>query len=213
MQLDLSSLSPNQAYHTLSQTLIPRPIAWVLSDSQRDVELATADRYNLAPFSFFTPIGSNPPMLMISVGKKPDTSPKDTRANIAHHGHFVVHIAPSNTLEAVNQSAATLPLGESEVSQNNLSLTDFPGCPLPRLEVASAALHCELHRIDEIGNTPQALIFGEVKQVWINDKAIDKHQAEPFRLKINAEKIDPLARLGGAEYASLGEIIARIRPQ
>ena len=65
MNLDFSTLSANQRYHLMTQTIIPRPIAWVLTDSNNG-------SFNLAPFSYFTAVSSAPPMLMLSVGKKPN---------------------------------------------------------------------------------------------------------------------------------------------
>jgi flavin reductase (DIM6/NTAB) family NADH-FMN oxidoreductase RutF len=49
--------------------------------------------FNLAPFSYFNAVSSDPPLLMLSVGKKPDGSPKDTRVNIEQRSRFVIHIA------------------------------------------------------------------------------------------------------------------------
>ena len=76
MLIDFEGMDPKDAYHILTQTVIPRPVAWVLSENPDG-------DFNLAPFSFFTPITSNPPLLMISVGKKPTEGVfKDTRVNI-----------------------------------------------------------------------------------------------------------------------------------
>ena len=75
MNLDFSQFNANQRYHLMTQTLIPRPIAWVLTDSGND-------SLNLAPFSYFTPVSSNPALLMISVGLKPNGDKKDTLVNI-----------------------------------------------------------------------------------------------------------------------------------
>ena len=71
MILDLSALQPAQVYFQMIQTLVPRPIAWVLSEIEND-------KYNLAPFSYFNAVCSDPPLIMLSVGKKPDGSFKDT---------------------------------------------------------------------------------------------------------------------------------------
>ena len=89
MILDLSELKPAQVYFQMIQTLIPRPIAWVLSEIE-------AGKYNLAPFSYFNAISSNPPIVMFSVGKKPDGSDKDTHRNIAERKHFTIHIGDSD---------------------------------------------------------------------------------------------------------------------
>lgn len=71
MDINLDDLSSTEVYYTMTETLVPRPIAWVLSEN-------LSGSYNLAPFSYFTAVCSNPPLIMISVGKKPDGSPKDT---------------------------------------------------------------------------------------------------------------------------------------
>ena len=120
MNIDLSDLSPAQVYFTLIQTVIPRPIAWVLSENANGT-------HNLAPFSYFNAVCANPPLLMISVGRKPDGSFKDTRVNIEQRHDFVIHIVQLSMLEAMNQSSATLPAGVSEIRQLGLALTGFPG--------------------------------------------------------------------------------------
>ena len=85
MYLDLSQLSASQVYFTMTQTLIPRPIAWVLSDNGND-------SLNLAPFSYFNAVSSDPPLIMLSVGFKPDGTHKDTAINIEQRKDFIVHL-------------------------------------------------------------------------------------------------------------------------
>ena len=107
MIIDFAELSPSQAYFTMIQTVIPRPIAWVMSVNE-------GGNYNLAPFSYFNAVCSDPPLLLISVGKKPDGSFKDTRVNIEQRKEFVVHVAHRGLLDELNDSSATLPYGESD---------------------------------------------------------------------------------------------------
>jgi len=183
--------------------VIPRPVAWVLSEN------AGGD-YNLAPFSYFNAICSDPPLIMISVGKKPDGSPKDTRANIAERRDFVVHLAHEELLEPLNRSSATLPAGESEVDLLGLALTPLSGSRLPRLSDARIALACELYRLQEIGPLPQALILGRVKQIYVDDGVCSRDA--DGRLEVHAEKVAPVARLGGTEYALFGKIRRLPRP-
>ena len=64
--------------------------------------------------------------------------------------------------------------------------------------------------IKEIGDAPQTLIFVEVKQLYINDKVLNTDN--PQRIKIAADKVKPLARLGGGEYASLTKPFKLQRP-
>ncbi|TVP54954.1 MAG: flavin reductase family protein, partial [Halomonadaceae bacterium] len=118
MLLDLDAQSPGQIYHTMTQTLVPRPVAWVLSENP-------AGNYNLAPFSYFTAVCSEPPLILLSAGKKPDGSPKDTRGNILRTAHFVVHIGQSHQAATMTETARPLPLGESEVEAAGLTTVPF----------------------------------------------------------------------------------------
>lgn len=204
MLIDFDDLSASQVYFNLIQTLIPRPIAWVLSEN-------AAQGYNLAPFSYFSAVCSDPPLLMISVGKKPDGSHKDTRANIEKRHDFVVHIAHREMLEALNESSATLPPEVSEVEKLGLATEPFEGFRLPRLSGCRIAYGCECHEIQEIGCAPQSLIFGRIQKMYIDD-AICEQDAKG-RFKVNAKRLDPLGRLGANEYTTLDEVIRLGRPK
>ncbi len=204
MDIDLSELSANQIYATMTQALIPRPIAWVLSENEDA-------GFNLAPFSYFTGVSSKPPLIMLSVGKKPDGSPKDTRANIEARKDFVVHIASREMMENVNDSSSSHPAGFSEVEHLGLDLVELAGSRLPRIAQCRLAMACELFEIQEIGDVPQALIFGKVKSIYVDDAVGGKD--EKGRYKIHADRLDPLARLGAGEYQGFGEVLPLGRPK
>jgi flavin reductase (DIM6/NTAB) family NADH-FMN oxidoreductase RutF len=204
MILDLSQLKPAQVYFHMIQTLVPRPIAWVLSEIEQD-------RYNLAPFSYFNAVCSDPPLIMLSVGKKPDGSFKDTRVNIEHRRDFVVHIADRGMLQDLNQSSATLDADISELDQLGIETTAFEGSRLPRIEACKIAYACECYEIHELGSTPQSIIYGKVKHIYIDDGITST--SEKGRLKVHADKLEPIARLGADEYMSFGEVIRLARPK
>lgn len=204
MNLNFSELSANQCYHLMTQTIIPRPIAWVLTESD-------TDSYNLAPFSYFTAVSSAPPLLMLSVGKKPNGDFKDTLVNVQKNNKLVIHIASESQAKIVTQTAATLAHGESELTNTELTTTKFPGFPLPRLSQCDIAYGCELHEIKTLGDVPQSLIFAKIKQVYINDNAVELDEKQ--RVKVHAERIAPLARLGGGEYAAITRPFTQQRPK
>lgn len=204
MEIDLKQLSPIQTYFLMTQTLVPRPIAWVLSEN-RD------GRFNVAPYSYFTGICSSPPLILISIGKKPDGTPKDTHVNIAERADFVVHIVGNELLEPMNASSETLPADVSEVDLLGLEVERFPGSRLPRLVGCDVAYSCHLHQKLEIGNGPQTLIFGQIDTIYVADKVITVD--EKGRMKVHADRLNPVARLGAAEYATLGEIKLLSRPK
>ncbi|GAB4351118.1 MAG: flavin reductase family protein [Gammaproteobacteria bacterium] len=204
MYIDLQTLPPAQVYFNMIQTLIPRPIAWVLSENE-------GGDYNLAPFSYFNAVCSDPPLVMISVGKQPDGSLKDTRVNIEARRDFVIHIVHREQLEAMNASSATLPPGVSEVSELGLATSPMEGSRLPRLTDCRVAYACRLHEILEIGNGPQSLILGRVNGIHIDDAIVSVN--EKGRLKVDAAALDPLGRLGASEYVTFGEVIRLARPE
>lgn len=203
MHIDFSGLSPGQIYFTMIQTLVPRPIAWVLSEN-------AAGDFNLAPFSYFNAVCSDPPLIMLSIGRKPDGDPKDTRVNIEQRGHFVVHIAHRELARAVTESSATLAYGDSEVARLGLATVPFDGSPLPRLADCRVAYACERYEIREIGNARQTLLLGRVNSLYVDDAAVTTDAKG--RTKIDATRLDPLGRLGGSEYSTMEGVISIPRP-
>lgn len=200
MYLDLQTLSRGDIYRAMIQTIIPRPVAWVLSENE-------TGNYNLAPFSYFNAVASDPPLVMLSMGKKPTGAEKDTRRNIRERSRFVIHIPHREQAAAVTASAAVLGHGESEVERLGLELVPFEGSPLPRLAACRIAMACERYQIIDIGAVPQAVVLGEVKGIYIDDAVLDADG------RVLADQVDPLARLGGDDYGVLGEVITIARPR
>lgn len=204
MNLNFSEFSANQRYHLMTQTIIPRPIAWVLTDSSNG-------EFNLAPFSYFTAVSSAPPILMISVGNKPNGDKKDTLVNVVNNKKMVIHIASEQDASLVTQTAESLPHGESELTSSGLKTVAFDNFTLPRLAQCDIAYGCELYEIKKLGDVPQNLIFAEVKQIYINDSVINIDENK--RIKVHADKVNPLARLGGGEYATINKTFSLARPK
>ncbi|PCI55654.1 MAG: hypothetical protein COB45_06290 [Gammaproteobacteria bacterium] len=204
MNLNFSKFSANQRYHLMTQTIIPRPIAWALTDSNNG-------HFNLAPFSYFTAVSSAPPILMISVGNKPNGDKKDTLINIVNNKKIVIHIASEQDAELVTQTAASLPHGESELTKSALKTATFDDFSLPRLAHCDIAYGCELYEIKELGDVPQSLIFVEIKQIYINDDVIDIDEKQ--RITVHADRVKPLARLGGGEYTTINKPFSIARPK
>ena len=191
MRIDPSDLAAEQAYRLLTGIVVPRPIAWVTTLSGDGV-------VNLAPFSAFTFVSPKPPMLAISVGRKAGVY-KDTAHNILNNEEFVVHIADSTLMTAVHESSTEHPPDVSEVEE--LKLETVPGecVKVPRLAVAPIAMECRFRQCLEFGETRSRLLVGEVLVFHIRDGLLNNG-------KIETEALDPIARIGGPRYASLGEI-------
>ncbi|MDG1921714.1 MAG: flavin reductase family protein [Glaciecola sp.] len=202
MHIDLSTLSSNRVYHLMTQTIIPRPIAWVLS-------LNEDKSHNLAPFSYFNAVCSDPPLMMLSMGKRPDGTTKDTVTNLPIGAECIVHIAHAAQADIVTKTAASMPYGDSEVTANNIELITYQDWPLPRIKDCPIAYYCKVHSTQELGNTPQQLVFVEALSLYVDDRAVDEKDG---RMTIDALAVNPLARLGAAQYTTLGEVFSKVRP-
>lgn len=204
MLFNPANQSANKNYFLMTQTLVPRPIAWVLSENH-------IGTFNLAPFSYFNGISSDPTLIMLSVGKKDAETLKDTRCNIEEQLNFVVHIPSIAHLNDVSTSSATLPRDQSELDLMDHQLCDFDGFNLPRIATCKVAYACIKHEIIEMGNLPQSLIIGEVIKLYIADDIVSIDDKN--RVTVDCKKLDPLSRLGANEYAGIGTILSAKRPQ
>lgn len=201
MRFQFDQLSGNQRYHLITQTITPRPIAWIMTKNENE-------SFNLAPFSYFAPISSDPALLMVSIGNKTTDTAKDTKYNLLREKECVLHIPSGDLINAVNESAANLSYGESELPKTGLSLTNFTET-LPRIAEAKVALHCRLFDIHTLGNASFNAIYLEILDLYIDEDLVTEEESRIF---IDNKKLNPLSRLGGDDYALLGETVTIKRP-
>ncbi|MDH3387728.1 MAG: flavin reductase family protein, partial [Gammaproteobacteria bacterium] len=200
----LEELPAPQVYFTMTQCVLPRPIAWLLTENDND-------SYNLAPFSYFNAVCSDPPLVIVSIGKQDDGRDKDSIRNIRARHELVIHIASCDQLAELNQSSATLPPGESEVDASKLELIRVKGFRMPRLSDCKIAFFCERHDIQMIGSKKQqSLLFAEIKEIYVADDCAEINAKG--QLKIHADRVQPLSRLGAGEYSTFGEVMFAKRP-
>ena len=196
MFIDVSTLDPQASYKLLTGTVVPRPIAWVTT-------LSADGLVNLAPFSAFTFVSSKPPMIGINVGRKAGVM-KDTGSNILRSCEFVVHIPDTTLLGAVHQSSVEYPADVSEVEQLGLQTLTCRFVSPPRLAAAPVAMECRLHQSIAFGDTGSEFMVGEILAFHLHDHLLVNGKIETTALR-------PICRLGGPNYALLGEII-RMNP-
>lgn len=145
MNRSADGLSVDEVYRLLVGLIVPRPIAWVTS-------LSVEGMVNLAPFSAFTYLSTEPPLIGISVMRRGDGL-KDTARNIADRGDFVVNIADETLVQPVHLSAAEHPCDVSEADLLGLELE-------PSLDVAAPRLACCLRRSNAAssGSSPSVIM-------------------------------------------------------
>ncbi len=179
MQIDPAQQSTANNYKLLTNLVVPRPIAWVTTQH-------ASGKINLAPFSFFNAVGSNPLYVVVSIGLNDGGGPKDTLVNIRTTGEFVVNLVTEDLFEAMNVSAADFPPDQSEMEATGLDAAPSVHVKVPRVARAQASLECKLH--DTVALGVNTLVIGQVVMFHVADELVGP------RLHIN--NFAPLGRLG-----------------
>lgn len=189
MEVATADLTFEAAYRLLVGCVVPRPIAWITT-------LSETGKVNLAPFSCFTFVSSRPPMVAASIGPR-EGELKDTPRNIMRDKEFVVNIADMPLIEPLHRSSFDFPAHVSEVETLGLATAPSSDVRPPRLADAPISLECRLHQIVEFGELRTQLVVGEVVRFHIRDTLCTNGKIDSFAL-------NPIARLGGPNYAALG---------
>ena len=202
MNIDPSKLTRTDNYQMLIGSVLPRPIAFVTSQNEEGI-------VNAAPFSFYNVITANPPLISISVGRKPDGSSKDTARNIIEGKEFVVHVVDESNVELVNETSADFPPDVSEVAEVGFTLEKSEKVNVASIKEAKVKLECKLSQALTLGGTEDEpscdFIIGEVVNYRVEDDLY-------LEGKIDAKKLAPVSRLGGSDYEKLGETFSIPRP-
>ncbi|EGA91339.1 nitrilotriacetate monooxygenase component B [Planococcus donghaensis MPA1U2] len=192
--------SERENYKLLVGSIVPRPIAFITTQSESGV-------VNGAPFSYFNIVSSNPPMVSVSI-QRPAGKLKDTARNIYDTGEFVVHIVDDKNVAQINETAATLPPSESEVEKVNLTLVPSTEISVPGVKESKVRMECRLVQAIPLGGDGPGsdLFIGEVIQFHVDEKIYESGRIDPRGL-------GAVSRLAGANYAHIGEIFSIERPK
>lgn len=187
MRFDVASLDPDVCARLMTATIVPRPIAWI-------VTLAGDGTRNAAPFSFFNALCSWPPVLGFGAQPRDDGSPKDTIANIRETGEFVVNLVSHAQAEAMNATAAQHPPDTDEIALAGLADTPSNMVAPPRVAEAPVAFECRLRSVIDIAGA-RAIILGDVVMIHVADHAI----LDPARGHVDGVALDLIGRMHGRD--------------
>jgi flavin reductase (DIM6/NTAB) family NADH-FMN oxidoreductase RutF len=184
LDLDPAELGPG-LYPWLNSVVVPRPIAWVSSRSALGVD-------NLAPHSFFTVAGIDPPILSFtSVGEK------DSLRNVRATREFVISICTEPLLEQVNLTGTDYPADTSEFDA--VGLTREPSLRVLPPRVAESPVSAECRYVDERTFGACTVVFGEVVHLAVDESVLRDGRPDIALLK-------PVSRLGANEWATIGAV-------
>lgn len=198
--IDPKQNTERENYKLLIGSIIPRPIAFVTTQSEAGI-------VNGAPFSYFNIVSSNPPMVSLSI-QRPKGELKDTARNIYGNGEFVVHIVDNENVAKINETAASLPPSESEVESANLTLIPSTAISVPGINESKVRMECRLVQAIPLGEGESGsdLFIGEVVRFHVEEAIYENGRIDPRGL-------DAVSRLAGANYAAIGEIFSMERPK
>ena len=200
MRIDPSDYDSRRIYYLLMSCVTPRPIAWVSTVSRDGIR-------NLAPFSFYNAVTSKPPLLSVAVSRRRGQR-KDTAENASTTREFVVNVVTERHLDPMVATSGDYPPDVDEFERVGLTAVDSTAVRPPRVAEAPIAMECRTREIFEVSLGMVDLVIGEVVMFHVADELPLSDE-----LHIPAAALAPLARLGGQDYATLGEITERARPK
>ena len=187
-------------------SIVPRPIALVSTCSPGGI-------LNLAPFSYFNGVCSNPPTIMFAPARRGyDGKTKDTLNNIQNTNEFVVNIVSEDFAEKMVACSTDF---EPEIDEFDVSgLTPSPCQKIrpPLVNEAQVSYECELNQIIPVGDESPGsgfIVIGTIVLFHIADDVYENG-------KINLEKLRPVGRLAGNNYIRTSdqfEIVRKIKPE
>jgi flavin reductase (DIM6/NTAB) family NADH-FMN oxidoreductase RutF len=188
MLFDFATLSAKERYKLLVSTIVPRPIAWIVSQDLHG-------HLNAAPFSFFNAFAGDPPVVGIGIGSHDPGRPKDTRHNIRETGQFVVNLVSEEAAEVMNITAIEFERGVSEPHEAGLTTIPSVHVKAPRIAESPVSMECELLQIIDLG-PEQSLVLGRVLAMHIRDDAV----IDPAKHHIDTPKLKLIGRMHGAGW-------------
>src|SRR5713226_7000862 len=202
MTVDPQSTAVADIYKLLIGAIVPRPIAFVSSVNPEGA-------FNLAPFSFFTAISANPPVICFSpMVRGSDGTRKDTLRNIEAVKEFVVNVVSEEFAEKMNICSAEFPPEVDEFAMSGLTPVPSDLVKPPRVKESHINMECRLLQIVDVSSKPLggSIVLGEVLRFHIDDSLFEN-------FKIDPDKLHPIGRMGGPTYTRATDRFDLVRPK
>jgi flavin reductase (DIM6/NTAB) family NADH-FMN oxidoreductase RutF len=173
-------------YQLMTALVIPRPVGWIST-------VSLSGGRNLAPYSYFNLMGSDP--FYLAFGSHNE---KNTVSNLRKVPEFVANIVTMDLLEKMNFTSTDFPESEDEFSWAGLTPLASTKVRPPRVGEAKAHLECRVVQIVDDENTH--IVLGRIVHAHVHPSVWRDGRVDP-------KLLDPVCRLSGSAYASLGDIV------
>ncbi|WP_316821480.1 flavin reductase family protein [Pedobacter gandavensis] len=190
LTIDVTTIPAVQLQNYLQYAIAPRPICFASTIDQEG-------NINLSPFSFFNMFSTNPPLCIFSPSRRVrDGSTKHTLENVLEVKECVINIVNYPMVQQMSLASTEYAKGVNEFEKAGFTMLPSHLVKPPRVAEAPVQLECVVREVIHLGDQPGAgnLILAEVKLIHIQENILDADG------KIDQEKIDLVARLGGDWY-------------
>jgi flavin reductase (DIM6/NTAB) family NADH-FMN oxidoreductase RutF len=184
MMFDFETLSAADRYKLLVSTVVPRPVAWVVTQDKAGV-------VNAAPYSFFNAFSDSPAVVGIGCGPRPEGSAKDTLANIEATGQFVVCLVPYRAINEMVATATEFGPEVDELAEVGLTKVASSKVAPPRIGESPVAMECETFQLVRAGH--HTIVLGKVLAMHVADEAV----MDAAKRYIDTPKLDLVGRMHG----------------
>ncbi|MEO6135313.1 MAG: flavin reductase family protein, partial [Ginsengibacter sp.] len=191
--INLKDISTLEAQNFLQHAIAPRPICFA---STIDLE----GNVNLSPFSFFNLFSTNPPIVIFSPARRVrNNTTKHTLQNILEVPEVVINIVDYDMVQQVSLSSCEYSKDTDEFVKSGFTKEPSTLVKPPRVKESPVQMECEILEVKSLGTEGGAgnLIIAEVLVMHINENILGANG------KIDQQKINHVARLGGNWYAKI----------
>ncbi len=191
--LDPDRLQPGETYKLLAGSVVPRPIAFVATVDQAGVR-------NVAPYSFFTVVSANPPVVCFCPAMREPANGleahKDTLANVRATGEFVVNIVSVDFVEKMNASAAQVASDVDEFALAGLTPVESDLVRAPGVGQSRVRMECRLLQVVEVSELVMGgcLVLGRVVRFHVAEDVLRPG------MHIDPEPLNAVGRMAGSTY-------------
>lgn len=196
--IDLGALTYDERCDIMNQVILPRPIAWVVTDYGPEFE--ATGRWNLAPYSYFNAVSSDPPTVVLGINNRDSAAGrKDTVRNLRRRPHFTISVPSAGLVAEVDATSRDYEWGVSEAVQARVPLVPWAGWPAPRVSPSKIALACALRQEVQLG-PGQSLLIAQVERVFVDPSLVDQNSS---RFHIDLRRLRPVARAGHGQFLEM----------
>jgi flavin reductase (DIM6/NTAB) family NADH-FMN oxidoreductase RutF len=199
LAIDPAAHSPSDTYKLMIGAIVPRPIGFIST-------ISADGTHNLAPFSFFTAVCSDPPVVCFASGAR--NPPKDTLSNARSTGEFVVNIVTEEIAEQMNLCAGDYPGAIDEFAVSRLTPAASDLVRPPCVVESPINMECKVLQIVDVSKRPTggSLVIGEVLRFHVDSSIVTNFRIDP-------EKLRAIGRMGGSAYARTRDRFEMARPR